>query len=94
MPEEPRPPEPSLDTPIVREAVKSWYLSLASHDLSDLGGHLEAHGIVLILLARLSPGTRPALASPGDDEFKRKLESWKRALRDLLNADLGNGRQR
>ncbi len=91
MPQEPEVPERTLNTPIVHEAVRSWYLSLASHDLSDLGAHIEAHGVILILLAKLSPGTTPALASPGDEEFRRKLESWKRALRDLLNADLGNG---
>ena len=83
--------DPRLDNPIVKEAVRAWYASLASHDLNDLAAHLEALGIVLVLLAKLSPVTRPALATPSDDEFRRKLESWKRALRDLLSADLGNG---
>ncbi|MGH9337532.1 MAG: hypothetical protein ACRD21_27600 [Vicinamibacteria bacterium] len=86
--------DPRLDNPIVKEAVRSWYASLANHDLNDLGSHLEALGVVLVLLAKLSPVTRPALTSPSDDEFKAKLESWKRALRDLLSADLGNGTTR
>ena len=94
MPEQPSHHDPRLDNPIVKEAVRSWYVSLASHDLNDLSAHLEALGVVLVLLAKLSPATRPALTAPSDDEFRLKLESWKRALRDLLSADLGNGTTR
>lgn len=88
---DPQSHDPRLDNPIVKEAVRSWYVSLANHDLNDLSAHLEALGVVLVLLAKLSPATRTALAGESDDEFRRKLDSWKRALRDLLSADLGNG---
>ena len=86
--------EPRLDNvPLIRDAIRSWYRSLADSDLTDWTGHLEALGVILILLARLAPSSTPALTET-ESEVRHRLAEWKEALGELLRADLEDGSRR
>lgn len=80
--------DPRLSSPLVKEAIRGWYRSLADHDLEDTAGHLQGLGVLVILFAKMAPATKPALV---DDDYHRKLESWKKAIAELLTIDLTNG---
>lgn len=89
MPQEPF--DPRLDTPIVRESIRKWFLSLAESP-GEVPEQIEALGIVLILLARRLPRTAAALTGEDTSAFRRRLERWRKALSELLSADLNGGR--
>ena len=60
--------------------VEGWFTVLAQTDPRDVGGILEALGIVLLILSTRAPrGPEPALTTTRD-----KSRLWRRALRDFF----------
>jgi hypothetical protein len=73
----------AIPNPTYRQSLKNWFLALAETDPRDVGGILEALGIVLLILSTRAPrGPEPALTTTRD-----KSRLWRRALRDFFNAE-------
>ena len=71
---------PAIPDPTYNQSIKNWFLVLAQTDPRDVGGILEALGIVLLILSTRAPrGPEPALTTTRD-----KSRLWRRALRDFF----------
>ncbi len=78
---------PAIPDPTYNQSIKNWFLVLAQTDPRDVGGILEALGIVLLILSTRAPrGPEPALTTTRD-----KSRLWRRALRDFFVFDDENG---
>ena len=71
---------PAIPDPTYNQSIKNWFLVLAQTDPRDVGGILEALGIVLLILSTRAPrGPEPALTTTRD-----KSRLWRRALHDFF----------
>ena len=67
----------AIPDPTYNQSIKNWFLTLSQTDPRDLGGILEALGIVLLILSTRAP--EPALTTSRDES-----PIWRRALRDFF----------